>query len=175
MTLDIEILEREDVDDRRRAEIVQLCSEAFEIDYAPFLDAFGPTTHVIGSIDATAVTHALWLPRMLRVGADTDARGAYVEAVATRPSYRGRGFGTAVMRALQSRLRDYDFGALATGVPEFYEALGWRRWVGRLYVDRDGVRSETTDECVMVYAIDGGMTLDVTRTLTAPWRPNEPW
>jgi aminoglycoside 2'-N-acetyltransferase I len=175
MTIQIKTLEREQINRQQWYEIVDLCSEAFEVDYAPFLDAFGPTTHVIGIIDSTIVTHALWLPRTLRVGKDVDARSAYVEAVATRPAYKRRGFATAVMQVLQSRLRAYDFGALATSVPAFYEALGWRQWIGTLLVDRAGVYTETTNECVMIYAIEGQSIPDVTQTLTAPWRPNEPW
>lgn len=52
---------------------------------------------------------------------------AGIANVATRPEYRSRGLSTALLTALWEKIEgdDFDFGQLGTGIPPFYERLGW--------------------------------------------------
>jgi aminoglycoside 2'-N-acetyltransferase I len=158
-----------------RDRIVALCSEVFETDYSLFLADFVAATHVIAHLAGEVVSHALWLPRRLLVGGEEIVESAYVEGVATWPDYQGRGFGSAVMRRLQLEITEFDLGALSTGIAGWYERLGWRVWSGAKYIRRGKMLTETPDECVMVYEIAGKLLPDVTKSLTAEWRPNEAW
>src|SRR5262245_29551834 len=156
-------------------QIVALCSEAFETDYSLFLNDFIGATHVIGHLADEVVSHALWMPRRLLVEGIEIIDSAYVEAVATWPKYQNRGFATAVMKRLHQEITEFDLGALATGVPGWYERLGWRRWEGHKFIRRGQEFIETPGECVMVYQITGKPLPDLKKSLTADWRPNEPW
>jgi aminoglycoside 2'-N-acetyltransferase I len=158
-----------------RNEIVALCSCVFETDYSLFLNDFVGATHVVGHLADEVVSHALWLPRRLLVEGQYIVESAYVEAVATWPRFEGRGFGSALMRRLQGEITDFDLGALSTGIPAWYERLGWRPWLGRKYVRRGQTLTETPDERVMVFEIAGKPLPDVSKSLTAEWRPNEAW
>lgn len=52
---------------------------------------------------------------------------AGIANVATRPEYRSRGLSTTLLTALWKKIEgdDFDFGQLGTGIPPFYERLGW--------------------------------------------------
>lgn len=156
-------------------QIVALCSEAFETSYGDFLQAFGAVTHVLGTLKGVVVSHALWLDRQLLIGGEQVVRAAYVEAVATTPEHQRRGFGSAVMARLLSEIGNYELGALATGVPEWYERLGWHRWAGELLVRRGKRVRPAKDEIVMVCAPSGRYVPDLSATLTAAWRRYEVW
>lgn len=84
---------------------------------------------------------------------DRPVAAGYLEDVATRPDARGRGFGTAVVRAAQAEIaRRADIGFLATGSTTFYERLGWFRWRGPTsVVEADGsiTRTEEEDGAIM--------------------------
>jgi GNAT superfamily N-acetyltransferase len=95
----VEIHARASLPSGRYAEIVALCSRAFEEPFAPYLAPFGKGTHVLGLLGAKLVSHALWVPRTLTCDGLVLA-SAYVEAVATEPRHQGRGCATHVMRAL---------------------------------------------------------------------------
>lgn len=174
LALRIVVIAGKNLTARDREAVVRLCSAAFECDYGPLLNAFGDAMHVIGYAGDEIVSHALWISRPLRVGDGPPSNVAYVEAVATRADHQRKGYGSAVMREVHSRIADYDFGALSTGVYEWYESLGWQKWLGPLVVDHDGRLSRTLDETVMVYA-PSGRPPDITASLTAQWRAHEVW
>ena len=106
----------------------------------------------ISDDDGTLLAHACvdWVP------IEIDGRSVesgYLEDVATRKDARGRGFGTAVVRAAQREIeRRAAIGLLATGSFAFYERLGWRRWTGATSVtEPDGsiTRTEEEDGAIM--------------------------
>jgi len=86
-------------------------------------------THVIVDIDGSISSHASVVPRTLETGGHA-LRTGYVEAVATWPDQQGRGLATEVMRATAGVVDAFELGALDTGIPGFYERLGWERWLG---------------------------------------------
>lgn len=158
-------------------DVIALCSGVFELDYRYYMDLCPDRVHVLGYEDGRLVSHALWLERRMRVGGGPWQLAAYIEGVATHPDYEGRGYGSAVMRRIAQEIGSYAFGALSPAVPQWYERLGWVRWQGPLLIEKDGVIEETTDpdELVMVYRTPRTGELDLTASLTAEWRPFEPW
>lgn len=157
--------------------VIALCSEAFHIDYAYYMDLPLFRVHVLGYADGRLASHALWLERRMRIGGGPWLNAAYIEGVATHPDTRGRGYGSAVMRAVQQAIAGFDLGALSPAVPEWYERLGWQRWRGPLLIERDGAVEATAgdDELVMVYRTPRTGALDLAASLTGEWRPFELW
>jgi aminoglycoside 2'-N-acetyltransferase I len=164
-----------------RAELAALCTRAFAEDFTNAFDQFDAPTHVVARVGGRPVSHALWVPRGLDHGG-VALRSAYVEAVATEPAEQGRGYATAVMRALAGAVAaedaaggPYDVGALAPSDPAFYARLGWENWRGTLFVRRGAETYETPDEGVMVLRLPRTPPLDLAGPLTAGWRPGEVW
>lgn len=156
------------------AAVVDLCSEVFELDYSYYLNLAPDRIHVLGYDDGRLVSHALWLDRPLRVGDGPWRMAAYVEGVATHANYRRRGYGAAVMRALQAQIGGYAFGALSPAVEPWYVKLGWERWQGPLYIEKDGA-AELTEDIVLIYRTPLTGKIDLHAPLTGEWRPFEPW
>ena len=73
------------------------------------------------------ICHAGFWPRSLKLATVT-LKTAVVVLVATHPDHRRRGLAARCMQSLQQQLRTehYDLGILWTGVPQFYEPLGWK-------------------------------------------------
>ncbi len=133
--------------------------------------------HVMVQDDGVTVAHAAVVPRTLVAGERRLSAG-YVESVATRPDRRHRGHASHAMQIVGSIIaRDYDFGALSTGVAELYTPLGWESWQGPTYVQTpDGrVRTADEDDGVMVLRTDRTRDIDLTAALTCEWRAGDVW
>lgn len=159
----------------QRAAILDLCCAAYEEDIGPIWDLFPEATHVLGYLEGTLVSHALWVTRWLQVGEGPLLRTAYVELVATAPAQQGQGFATAVMQRLQATVQDYDLAALCPAVPEWYARLGWEPWRGPLAIRTETGLLATPDELVMVLRLPKTPPLDLDALLSAEWRPGEVW
>lgn len=121
------------LDEATRETIVRLCSEAHDVDFSALFTMLPPDgLHVLGTLDGQMVSHAVVTTRWLQPEDLPVLRTAYVDAVATLPAQQGRGYGSALMRALASHITDYEIACLETGRPDFYERLGWERWRGPL-------------------------------------------
>lgn len=156
--------------------VIALCSQVFQFDYSYTMDLCPDRVHVLGYVNGQLVAHALWLDRPLRVGDGQWLNAAYVEGVATHADHRQHGYGAAVMRRLQGEIEGYDLGALSPAVPEWYMKLGWERWLGPLWIEHDGALEATpSDEMVLIYRTPRTPALDLSASLTAPWRPFELW
>ena len=158
----------------QRAAIQALCSRAYEEDFSGIFDLFNAPTHVVATVDGQFVSHALWVTRLLDYNGTT-LRSAYVEAVATEPAYQGRGYASAVLKALAHEISTYDIGALSPSDPAFYTRLGWEVWQGSLYVAQGANMYATPDEEVMVLRLPHTPPLDRKGTLKAPWREGDVW
>lgn len=173
-TLRIDIWPRSALPSAQYADIVALCSRAYEEPFAHVLAAFKDATHVIASVNGELVSHALWVPRTLTC-AGTRLRSAYVEAVATEPRHQGRGYASRVLHALAAAITSFDMGALSPSDPAFYARLGWELWRGPLAVATDGGVLPTPDEEVMILRLPNTPRLDLDATLIAPWREGDIW
>jgi aminoglycoside 2'-N-acetyltransferase I len=160
----------------RRDAIIEFCTQAYDEDMAPIFATYADPTYVLGTIGDTLVSHALWVPRGLQVGDGPLLRTAYVEAVATAPAWRGRGFAAAIMRRVAAEIRQYDLGALSPFSEAYYARLGWERWRGPLFVRTAGGREASPDdEEVMILRLPRTPALDVHAPLSVEWRAVEPW
>jgi aminoglycoside 2'-N-acetyltransferase I len=133
--------------------------------------------HVVVEEAGAFVSHASIVERELHTGGDR-VRTGYVEAVATRPDRRRRGHGAAVMRAAGDHIdRAYRLGALATGIPAFYERLGWIVWEGPTFVRTDAglLRTPEEDGSVLVRPTPTSPDLDRSAPISCEWRPGDVW
>jgi aminoglycoside 2'-N-acetyltransferase I len=174
--LHIQVLSSESLSNTGRRNIISLCNRAYEEDMQPLFDTFVGATHVLGFLDGSLVSHALWVTRYLQVGTDPLLRTAYVEAVATEQAYRNRGFATAIMERLASEIQDFDLAALSPFSVKYYERLGWERWRGPLFIrTENGLLPSPDDEEVMVLRLPNTPDLDLSAPLSAEWREGELW
>lgn len=133
--------------------------------------------HVIIEIDGQIVSHAAVVTRDLAI-AGRHLQTGYVEAVATAPTFEGRGHGTTVMRAIGAAIADrYELGALGTGRHAFYERLGWQTWRGPSSVRTvEGERATPDDDgFILVLATPRTPPLDLTAPISCEWRPGDVW
>lgn len=140
--------------------------------------------HALGGLHALVweagelVGHASVVQRRLLHG-HRALRAGYVEAVAVRADRRGRGYGAALMSALEDVVRGaYDLGALngATGeAAGFYAARGWRLWRGptSALTPAGVVRTEAEDGEILV--LPAAAQLDLSGALVCDWRDGDVW
>ena len=175
--LKLTIAEAGTVTQAMRAEILSMCSSAYDEDLTKYFQAVGPATHVLGYVDSTLASHAMWVTRWLQAGDGPFLQTAYVEVVATLSPFRRRGYATQVMRRLASEIPEcYDVAALCPAFPEVYARLGWQFWRGPLAIRTpSGHHRATPEEQVMVLALPGRPVLDLDAPLSAEWREGELW
>ena len=159
-----------------RQEIISLCNRAYEEEMEALLKTFTNATHLLGYYNGQLVSHALWVTRYLQSGTGRQLRTAYVEAVATDPPYRNRGFATAIMQRLVSEILDYDLAALSPFNVVYYARLGWELWRGPLFIrQNDQLLPSPSDEEVMIFRLPKTPTLALEAPLSAEWREGELW
>jgi aminoglycoside 2'-N-acetyltransferase I len=134
--------------------------------------------HFIVEREGRIVSHGSVIARELHT-ADHRLTTGYVEAVATLPSRQGRGHGSTVMHAIGEHIdRTFQLGALDTGIPGFYEPLGWSVWKGPTFVRIDsGSEKPTPDEdgSVLVRLTPTTPHLDPSAPLSCDWRSGDVW
>ena len=135
--------------------------------------------HVLAEEDGEVVAHGAVVPRVMVAGG-RELRAGYVEGVATRGDRRGRGLGTLVMAEVGRVVTEgYELGALAdgTGIPGFYQRLGWETWRGPTFVagPEGPERTEGDDGGVLVLRTPATATLDLTGSIVCDWRAGDVW
>ena len=136
-------------------------------------------THVLATDGDEVVAHGAVVPRWLVAGERALPTG-YVEGVATREDRRGRGLATLVMAEAARVVEEvYELGALSdgTGIPGFYQRLGWETWQGPTWAaGPDGpVRTATEDGSVLVLRTPATGELDPALPLRCDWRAGDVW
>src|SRR5512139_1017062 len=128
---DIRLRHTRQLDAATRATIVELCTEAHQVDFSR-LFFYLPTDglHFLVYRDDQIVSHAVVTTRWIQPGVLPLLRAAYVTAVATLPAYQRRGYGSAVLRELAANIGDYDIAYLEAEQTAFFQSLGWERWRG---------------------------------------------
>src|SRR5262245_38042231 len=170
----------EELDAAARASIIRVCIEAHGTEDFDKLFSYIPSggRHVLGSHGPTLVSHAVATTRWVQPAGEPPLKTAYVDAVATLPSYEGRGFASAVMRRLAEDV-DHDFalGCLETDRVGFYRRLGWELWRGPLAGRRtDGSLVATPDQTgVMVLRLTNTPPLDLDAMLTIECQAARIW
>jgi aminoglycoside 2'-N-acetyltransferase I len=139
--------------------------------------------HSLGGMHALAwdgdevVGHASLVQRRL-LHARRALRAGYVEGVGVRADRQRRGYGAAMMDALERIIRAaYDLGALGAtdDGARLYQARGWQRWRGPTSaITPDGV-IRTREEDGFIYVLPGAAELDLTGELACDWRDGDVW
>jgi aminoglycoside 2'-N-acetyltransferase I len=177
-----------DVTEVRTAHTADLDAATLEAVRALLDDVFDDMTdqdfeHALGGVHALVwegaelVGHASVIQRRLLNGGRA-LRTGYVEGVGVRAGQRGRGYGSAMMDALERVVRGaYELGALgATDAgAAFYAARGWHLWQGptSALTPAGVMRTEEEDGCIHVLPL--AVPLDLTSELTCDWRDGDPW
>jgi aminoglycoside 2'-N-acetyltransferase I len=162
-------------------ELRSLCERAWAAKGGDFNDEDWESclggTHVLVEDRAAFVSHAAVIERTLELDG-APLRTGFVEAVATLPERQGAGHASQVMRAVNEIIDDgFELGALDTGIPAFYERLGWVLWPGRTGVrEPEGVRLTPQEDGKVLVRLPG-RTLEAGRgsLLICDWRPGDPW
>jgi aminoglycoside 2'-N-acetyltransferase I len=177
MALDVtfEVVQAVDLPIARKEEIISLCSAAYAMDFSQLFETLPGSIHVLAWLNGKVVSHAAWVTRWLQPEGQNLLRTAYVEAVATAPECRGRGLASAVLKELQTQIRDYQLGALSPSDPAFYERLGWELWRGPLAIRLPNEQLPTPDSRVMILRLDSTPTLNLNSLLTAEVRVGNGW
>lgn len=155
--------------------ILELCSRAFEEDYAPYLETMADPIHILAKLDGKLVSHALWITRWLQIGEDLLLRTAYVEGVATEVESRGRGYATTLMERLAAEIQDYDIGGLSPAETSLYSRLRWEYWQGPLYGRRGDELIPFPEDGAMILRLPKTPKIDLCAPASIEWRQGEVW
>lgn len=175
MTLRIEHLHSSRLPLSSTRAMVALCDAAFNEDSAVYFRDIGPGEHLLGWQGETLVTHLMWVPRTIEVGA-LALRTAYVEQVATAGAHTRRGYASRLLAMLPPLLAAYEIAALSPATESIYLRMGWQFWEGPLSHRREGRRIDDPEERVMVLQLPGTpATLDRLAPMSIEWRPGDVW
>jgi aminoglycoside 2'-N-acetyltransferase I len=169
----------EELDDVCRDAIVELCvaaheSEEFRRLFTYFIPRGG--RHALAYRGTDVVSHAVATTRWVQPAELPALRTAFVDAVSTSPEQQGRGYGSAVMRALASAMGDDEIGCLQTDRVGFYERLGWEPWRGPLGGRRpDGIVPTPEQRGVMILRLTRTPPLDLDASMTIECQPDRIW
>ena len=123
-----------DLDSATRKAIVDLCVDAHKD--SEFYNLFGylrpDYVHVLAYREADLLGHAVISTRWIQPEGLPILRSAYIDAVSVATAEQGKGIGKSLMQHLASVISDYEIAGLETGVPAFYESVGWELWRGAL-------------------------------------------
>jgi GNAT superfamily N-acetyltransferase len=164
------------LDPPRREALVALCSRAYEEDFAPYFALLDGAVHLLACEGPAPVAHLAWIERRVWTDDGLTLRAAYVEAVATEPSWQRRGLATHLLAEVAARADAFDIALLSPAEPAWYARRGWVAWRGPLRHRRDGVLVDDPDECVMYRRLPRTPpALDDRAALCVDWRPLEVW
>jgi aminoglycoside 2'-N-acetyltransferase I len=174
--LKLEVVHADQLTPDLLAEILDLCNRAYEEDLGLIFNTFKDATHVLGFLETTLVSHALWVTRWLQMGNNSVMRTAYIEAVAAEKIYRARGFASMIMKRVAQEIQDFDLAALSPFSVAYYARLGWELWYGPLFIRTDeGLLQTPRDGDVMILQLPQTPELDLYAPLSAEWREGELW
>jgi len=172
--LDISLIKQQDISESEYTEILALCSGAYGQDFQPFLETFHDSVYVLERYKKKLVSLGIWEARWVQYPGLSPWRTAYVEALATDERYRGRGFATVVMQRLAEEIKDFDIGALITGLFDFYGRLGWKLWRGPIFFRKtDGIMSTPAIKGFMVLILPKTPDIDLGMPLSVEWRKSD--
>jgi GNAT superfamily N-acetyltransferase len=164
-----------------RQEVLEMCNAAFGIPFDALFEMLPPDgLHVIGRLDDDKlVAHLVITDRYLRTEGHPHFRTAYFDAVATHPDFRKRGYaGALINKALEICSGRYDLLALATNEPTLYSKHGCVKWQGMQInetEDGKGVENSAEQNNLMILPCDVSLKLDLSKPMTANWRPGGGW
>jgi aminoglycoside 2'-N-acetyltransferase I len=161
-----------------RESIIRLCVAAHGIPDFENLFSYIPAggRHFLALHDGELVGHAVVTTRWLQPEHEPVLKTAYVDAVATSPTAQGRGYGSALMRALADGIDDYAIACLETERVGFYARLGWELWRGPLAGRNERGLVPTPDQQgIMILRLARTPPLDLDRGLSIECQDARIW
>ena len=167
-----------DLDAETRQRVRQMVTAAFAGDFTG-----DDWEHSLGGMHAliwqhgAIIAHAAVVQRRLLYRGDA-LRCGYVEGVAVREEFRGRGLVHALLDGVEQVIRGaYQVGAvsstdLARGI---YAARGWLPWRGPTSVLAPTGPTRTPDDDGAVYVLPVESDLDTAAELMCDWRAGDVW
>lgn len=155
--------------------IIELCSRAYEEDYAPFMASVADSVHVLAKLAGKLISHATWITRWIQIGDSAPFRTAYVEGVATAAKFRGCGYASAVMTRLQAEIQEFELGGLSPAETSLYSRLGWEYWQGLLYGRRGDALIPFPEDGAMIFRLPKTPKIDLCAQASIEWRQGEVW
>jgi aminoglycoside 2'-N-acetyltransferase I len=177
MSLQLTVLSAHDLSSSERQAIIDICPEAYEENFTAVLPQFPDAIHLLARLENRRVSHACWVTRWLQPDGLPLLKTAYIEAVATVPTFQGKGMGSAVMQRVATEIQDYALGGLCAAHDHigFYRRLGWEMWCGPKAIRTSEALIATPDEDVMILRTAKTPPLDIFTTITAEWREGDVW
>ena len=170
MTITLTSSYTEDLDEKTRAEIIQVCIEAHQEDDFKNLFTYVPSGgwHFLAYREEQLVSHALVTTRWLQPEGLPELKTAYIDAVATLPAVQGQGHASALLRQMAKDIDgEYVIACLETERTTFYERLGWEVWRGPLAGrGKDGLIPTPDQTGIMILRLSQTPSLDLDRGLT---------
>ena len=105
-------------------------------------------------VETRVIGHVGLFEHEFRIGDEPAIRVGFIEDVATSPAAAGRGVASNLLRgaAEWAASQGFEVMGLSTGIPKFYERLGWVVWRGRAtYTARNG--DDVANEGTMVLGL----------------------
>jgi aminoglycoside 2'-N-acetyltransferase I len=105
-------------------------------------------------------------------------RCGYLEAVAVREDWRGKGLAIAILNACEQVIRGgYQVGALSSSDQgkRLYASRGWLPWSGPTSVLAPAGLTRTPDADGTVFVLPVGMIMDTSAALACDWREGDVW
>lgn len=168
----------EGLNEATRASIIQVCIAAHQEEDFKNLFSYIPSggRHFLAYRETELVSHAVVTTRWLQPEGLPILKTAYVDAVATLPSYQRQGYGSSVMRHLAENIPDYEIACLETEKIGFYERLGWEVWRGPLAGrSEQGLLPTPEQKGVMILRMVGTPSLNLDGSLTIESQPGRIW
>lgn len=169
----------EDLDQKIRAQIVELCVAAHQQEDFRNLFSYVPSGgwHFLAYHGDELVSHAMVTTRWLQPEGHQLLKTAYIDAVSSLPAYQGRGYGSAVMRRLAEEIdNEYIIACLETDREGFYARLGWEIWRGPLAGRGEQGLVPTPDQRgIMVLRLSKTPLIDLDSLLTIECQSGRIW
>jgi aminoglycoside 2'-N-acetyltransferase I len=162
-----------------RAQVIQVCIAAHQEEDFQNLFSYVPFGgwHFLAYHHDQVVSHAMVTTRWLQPDGHPVLKTAYIDAVATLPTFQGQGYGSAVMRHLAEEIdQEYEIACLETDRETFYERLGWQTWRGPLAGrGKDGLILTTEQPGIMILRLSQTPELDLDSMLTIECQTGRIW
>ena len=133
--------------------------------------------HALISVRGALVAHGAVVQRRL-IHRGVALRCGYLEAVAVREDWRGRGLATAVLNALEQVLRGaYQVGALSSSDAgrHLYAERGWLPWQGATSVLTPSGVTLTPADDGSLFVLPITEQVDPADEITCDWRDGDVW
>ena len=178
-SINVKCFKTEDLDAATREAIIDVCIAAHQEE--DFRNLFSYVSsgglHFLAFQDEQLVSHAVVTTRWLQPGGQPVLKTAYIDAVATLPTFQGQGYGSALMRHLANRIDgEYAIACLETERVEFYAPLGWEVWRGPLAGRTDqGLIPTPEQNGIMILRLSQTPALNLDSLLTIESQDNRIW